>query len=167
MCVDDDALYRQPEVLHMVDASQVAPRDLLPPFACQQMGGTIGCLSNGVGNALATADLVYRYQGMPGSVVTIGSDVVEEQLVAGLKMIQKNHRVIFVNLFTGLIDGERVAKVIKKEGLEIPMVVWLEGTNASGGRRELKDLFPRCMAAKTLEEAAKVAVDLIGPTHTS
>lgn len=167
MCIDDCALFRQPELRHLVDPAQVTPIPSTPPFACHQMGGVIGCLCNGVGLALATADLVQRFKGMPGSVVTIGSEVSEERLVAGLSMVQKNHRVIFLNLFTGLINGEKVAQVIKKQAGEVPIVVCLEGTNAAGGRFLLKDLVPRCIAMSAMDEAAKKAVAIASSRPSS
>jgi succinyl-CoA synthetase beta subunit len=161
MVIDDRALFRQPEVFHMKDLSQIGPRVYIPPYVCLEIGGPIGCLSNGIGLALGTADLIRLFEGIPGKVVDIGREVVEESLSKGLRMMQQeDHKVVFVNLFTGLIDGEKVARVIKKEVSRIPMVVCLEGTNAGGGRLFLQGLEPMCFVANSLDEAAQRAVGL-------
>jgi succinyl-CoA synthetase beta subunit len=112
--------------------------------------------------ALATADLIRRFDGSLGSVVDIGSEVTEERLVKGLGMLQKEkQKVVCVNLFTGLIDGEMIARAIKREISQIPMVVRLEGTNAAGGRLLLKGLEPMCIVTESLDEAARTAVGCV------
>ncbi len=159
MVIDDRALYRQPEVVHMIDSSQVGPRNRTPPYICVGMGGTIGCLGNGLGLALSTADLVCLLQGVPGKVVNIGSELDESTLVKGIRMLHTTaHRVLFINLFTGLLDGEKVADILKQEVATIPMVVRLEGMNGAGGRRLLQGLEPLCIVTDSLDEAARLVV---------
>jgi succinyl-CoA synthetase beta subunit len=159
MVIDDNALYRQSEIFHMIDPSQVGPRHHTPPYICAEMGGEIGCCSNGIGLSLATADLVHVFDGIPGSVVNIGSEIFEHRLVHGLRMLkQKNMKVILLNLFTGLHDGEKIAHVIKNEVSQIPMIVRLEGTNGAGGRDLLNTLQPRCIATDSLDDAVRKAI---------
>ena len=168
MVIDDYALFRQPEILHMKDISQVGPRTRIPPYVCLEMGGQIGCLSNGVGLCLATADLIRLFDGIPGKVVNVGSELSEDSLVEGLRMLQKErYRVLFVNLFTGIVDGEHIARVLKQEVTDVPMVVRLEGTHATGGRLLLQGLDPQCVATGSLDEAAACAVRLAGEERGS
>jgi succinyl-CoA synthetase beta subunit len=161
MVIDDDALFRQPELFHMADRSQRVPKRLLAPHVCFDMGGPIGCVSNGDELALGSADLVSLSNGIPGKVVDIGVDVDGKNLIEGLKMVQDEHqKVVFVNLFTGLADGEKIAEIIKKEQLQIPMVIRLEGTNGAGGRLALKSLEPMCFVTDSQNDAARHAVAL-------
>ena len=166
MVIDDDALYRQPELFHMADLSQRIPKRHLAPHVCLDMGGPIGCVSNGDELALGSADLVSLSKGLPGRVVDIGGDVDGEKLVEGLKMVHnERQKVVFVNLFTGLIDGEKIAEIIKKEQLQVPMVVRLEGTNGAGGRLVLKSLEPLCFVTDSQDDAARRAVALAALTQ--
>lgn len=164
MVIDDRALTRQQEVFHMKDMTQAGPRIRTPPHICLAMGGKIGCVGNGLGLALSTADLVCLFQGLPGNVVNIGSELSADVLVEGLHMARANDpAILFVNLFTGLVDGLEVAHVLKNELSSVPMVVRLEGTNSAGGRRLLHGLEPQCTVTASLDEAAKAAVDHVNP----
>ncbi len=157
--IDDRALYRQPELKHMVDPSQVGPKIKAPPRILFDAGGSIACVANGIGLALSSADLICQWGGIPGSVVDIGSDLTEKNLVDGVFLSrQRGAKIVFINLFSGLLDGGVPAKALKRECSEIPMVLRLEGTNASGARRLLKESLPSCVATESLDEAAKIAV---------
>lgn len=148
MICDDRALYRQPEVRLMAERFRdvcVSPRLLVDG------GGSIACMSNGMGLALATADLLKAQKSFPGRVIDIGNECSVENVIAGMKMMG-NAKAAIIHLFTGLVDGEFVAKKLQKEHPTIPIVVLLEGTNASGGRRVLEE-GRRFMAAESLLEA--------------
>ena len=135
MSCDDRALYRQPELRLMADRVGdvcTTPRLLVDG------GGSIGCISNGMGLALATADLLKTQKSLPGRVIDVGSECSVENVIAGMKMVG-NAKAAIVHLFTGLVDGEMVAKRLQKEHPSLPTVVFLEGTNASGGRRVLEE----------------------------
>jgi succinyl-CoA synthetase beta subunit len=119
-------------------------------------GGTIACIGNGIGLALVTADLLKLQKGFPGRVIDVGSECATENIIAGMKMVGSAKAAI-IHLFTGLVDGEMVAKRIQKEHPKIPTMVFLDGTNASGGRRVLKE-GRRFMTAESLLEALQTVV---------
>jgi succinyl-CoA synthetase beta subunit len=158
MIVDDHALYRQKELTQMADPSQVGPKASSPPFLIFDCGGQIACVANGKALALSTADLVTAAGGTPAGIIDIGSENSEKHLVDGIRQAyHRGTRVVLLNLFTGLVNGEIHAKILRKECITIPMVVRIEGTNAAAARRILKG--PRTMVTvDSSEEAAARAV---------
>ena len=157
ICFDDRALYRQPELRQMDDRSFT---DIFPkPCPCMLIdaGGSIACIGNGAALALATADLLQIQKGTPGRVIDVGSECVAEHIIAGMKMVGSAKAAI-IHLFTGLLDGEIIAKRLQKERPQIPMVVLLEGTNATGGRRVLKESRSPIVAAESLLDAFQIVV---------
>lgn len=162
MMIDDLALYRQPELMNMRDFWQKESSTHSLPCIYLEQEGEVGCLGNGIGLALATADLVCLFEGTLGMVVDIGRDIEENHLANGLKNLQKkNHKVLCVNLFTGLIGGEKIARIIKNDLSHIPMVVRLEGTNAATARRLLKECGPMCIVVESLDEMAQQVVGFV------
>jgi succinyl-CoA synthetase beta subunit len=154
MACDDRALYRQPELRLMAD--RFGEGAYVFPCLLIDGGGTIACIGNGIGLALVTADLLKLQKGFPGRVIDVGSECATENIIAGMKMVGSAKAAI-IHLFTGLVDGEMVAKRIQKEHPKIPTMVFLDGTNASGGRRVLKE-GRRFMTAESLLEALQTVV---------
>jgi succinyl-CoA synthetase beta subunit len=158
---DDRALYRQPELRQMDDRpfTDILPRP--PPCILIDSRGSIACIGNGAALALATADVLQIQKGTSGRVIDVGSECVAEHIITGMKMVGSAKAAI-IHLFTGLLDGEILAKRLQKERPQIPMVVLLEGTNATGGRRVLKESRSPLVAAESLLDALQAVVKMGG-----
>lgn len=159
MLCDDRALYRQSELRQMVDRLASGTLPQLPPYVLVDSKGSIACIGNGAALALATADVLQIQKGAVGRVIDIGSECVAEHIVAGMKMVGSAQAAI-IHLFTGLVDGEILAKRLQKERPLIPMVVLLEGTNATGGRRLLQESRSPLIAAESLLDALLTVVKM-------
>ena len=152
---DDYALYRQPELCQIADRAYKEGRS--PPCVLVDGGGSMACIGNGEALALATADFLKAQKGSPGRVIDVGSDCEVEHVISGMKMVG-DARAMLLHLFTGLIDGETIAKRIVKEPFSIPVVAVFDGTNASGARRVLSENRSRILAAESLLEAIETVV---------
>lgn len=157
MFIDDDALYRQPEIAHFKNV--VLPRENI---TFHRLDGTILCMANGAALGWAMIDALAERGKMASGLLDIGSEVTEEQVVSGLRWIQKNTatRTVLIHLFTGLYDGETIARAIEKELqlLKIRVVILIEGTNSGGAVRFLRKHASRCIVATTVKEAVASAL---------
>jgi len=166
--IDDDALFRHPEFAGWYDPSQDDLKEVEAKkydLAYVGLDGTIGCLVNGAGLAMATMDIIHYYGGEPANFLDVGGGATEEQVAKGFQIILSDPHVktIFVNIFGGIMDCGVLAKGIvratKEMGLKVPLVVRMEGTNVEMGRKELAHSGLNIITAKTMAEGATKAVE--------
>jgi succinyl-CoA synthetase beta subunit len=163
--IDDSALARRPDLEALRDIDEEDPTDA----AAREEGinyirldGTIGCMVNGAGLAMATMDLIKRAGGEPANFLDIGGGARAERVEAALRLILADPavRAILVNIFGGITRGDEVAHGLiaarAAQARDVPMVVRIVGTNAEEARRILSDA--RFLTASSLEEAAAEAV---------
>lgn len=167
MVLDDNALYRHPELARMRNLEEDAPAEIearANGLTYIQLNGEIGCMVNGAGLAMATMDIIHLYGGEPANFLDIGGGASAEKVAAALRIILSDDRVrvVLVNIFGGITRCDEVARGILQALAEIqsmvPMVVRLAGTNAAEGRRILADA--HLNTAETLVQAAQMAVSL-------
>jgi succinyl-CoA synthetase beta subunit len=163
--LDDNALYRHPELVEMRDIEEEAPVERearMYGLSYVKLDGNIGCMVNGAGLAMATMDLVKLAGGEPANFLDIGGGAGAEKVAVALKIIlsDPNVNALLVNVFGGITRCDEVARgilsAIEVEKPDIPMVVRLVGTNETEGRQLLAEA--KMTIATSLEEAARMAV---------
>lgn len=169
---DDNALFRHPEVATLRDLAEENPAEVRADKAHLnfiQLDGTIGCLVNGAGLAMATMDIVKHHGGNPANFLDVGGSVTAENAVEAFRIILSDPKVkaIFVNVFGGIASCARIADALVKAGREVgfrvPVVVRLEGNEVEKARAILagvKDELPMIRTAADLTAAAKLVVEL-------
>jgi len=139
---DDNALYRHEDIFNLRDTSQEEEKEILASehqLNYISLDGTIGCMVNGAGLAMATMDLIEHHGGSPANFLDVGGGTTAERVAMAFELIQTEPNVngILVNIFGGIVRcdliAEGILKAIEKVGLELPIVVRLEGTNAQEG----------------------------------
>jgi succinyl-CoA synthetase beta subunit len=167
MQVDDNALYREKELAAMRDSSQDDPKEVRArehDLSYVALDGSIGCMVNGAGLAMATMDLIKLHGGQPANFLDVGGGATAERVAEALKIIlsDPNVRAVLVNIFGGIVRcdliAEGVIKAVKEVGVKVPVVVRLEGTNVEKGRELLKNSGLKVAAADSLTEAAQQVV---------
>jgi succinyl-CoA synthetase beta subunit len=165
MVLDDNALFRHPDLAEMRDIDIEAPAEVEARkygLSYINLDGEIGCMVNGAGLAMATMDIIKLYGGQPANFLDIGGGAGAEKVAAALRIILSDPRVksVLFNIFGGITRGDEVARGILAALADVkpkvPMVARLVGTNAEEGRRLLSDA--NMITAKTLVEAAQKAV---------
>ncbi|MHB9117209.1 MAG: ADP-forming succinate--CoA ligase subunit beta [Burkholderiales bacterium] len=165
--VDDNALYRRRVLAELRDASQDDPKEAAAREADLNyiaLSGTIGCMVNGAGLAMATMDLIKLHGGMPANFLDVGGGATAETVAKAFKIILSDTHVktILVNIFGGImrcdIIAEGIITAVKEVGVSVPVVVRLEGTNVDLGRKMLQDSGLSIISADGLTDAAKRAV---------
>jgi succinyl-CoA synthetase beta subunit len=164
---DDNALFRHPDIIAMRDLEEEDPREA----AASESGlnyigldGNIACLVNGAGLAMATMDIIKYYGGEPANFLDVGGGATKEQVVAAFKIILADPQVkgILVNIFGGIMDCNVIATGIveatREVGLNLPLVVRLEGNNVEAGRATLADSGVALITASTMADAAEKIV---------
>ncbi|MDX6765713.1 MAG: ADP-forming succinate--CoA ligase subunit beta [Candidatus Methylacidiphilales bacterium] len=167
---DDNALFRQEAILAMRDESEEDPREV----AASKVGlnyigldGNIGCMVNGAGLAMATMDIIKHYGGDPANFLDVGGGANEQQVTEAFKILVADPQVkaILVNIFGGIMKCDTIARgvmaAVKTVGLQIPLVVRLEGTNVEEGRKLLQESGLNLIAATQLSEAAEKVVQAV------
>ncbi len=166
---DDNALYRHPELEEMRDLDEEDPSETEAKkfdLSFIHLDGTIGCMVNGAGLAMATMDIIKHYGGMPANFLDVGGGATTEKVTAAFKIITKDPRVkgIFVNIFGGIMKCDTIASgvvaAVKEVGLKVPLVVRLEGTNVELGKQILRDSGLNVVAAADMADGAKKIVGL-------
>jgi len=167
MALDDNALSRHPELADLRDTAQEDPREVeAQRFDLSYVGmeGTVGCMVNGAGLAMATMDLIRLHGGEPANFLDVGGAATAEKVAAAFRILCQDARVraILVNIFGGIVRcdlvAEGVMEAVKRSGLRVPLVVRLEGTNAAEGRAALAASGLEIASAPSLDEAAAMAV---------
>lgn len=167
--IDSNALYRQPELVQMRDASQEDEREA--KAADNQLNyialdGDIGCMVNGAGLAMATMDLIKLNGGEPANFLDVGGGATPERVAEAFKLILSSSEVksILVNIFGGIVRcdliAEGIIKAVKEVGLTIPVVVRLEGTNVELGKEILANSDVSIITADGLADAAQKVVEV-------
>lgn len=164
---DDNALYRQKEIAAMRDLSEEDPRDVeASKFGLNYIGldGSIACLVNGAGLAMATMDIIKLHGGEPANFLDVGGGASKDQVVAAFKLILSDPKVkaILVNIFGGIMDcnviAEGIVAAAREVGLSLPLVVRLQGNNFEAGKLTLQASGLKIESADDLTVAAKAAV---------
>jgi succinyl-CoA synthetase beta subunit len=165
--VDDNALYRHKLLADKRDHSQDDPKEAAAHAAGLNyiaLSGNIGCMVNGAGLAMATMDLIKLHGGMPANFLDVGGGATAETVAKAFKIIlaDPNVKAILVNIFGGImrcdIIAEGIIQAVKEVGVQVPVVVRLEGTNVDLGRKMLAESGLKITSAPSLTEAAKLAV---------
>jgi succinyl-CoA synthetase beta subunit len=169
MNFDDNALYRQKEVEVMRDFEEEDLREIeASKYGLSYIGldGTIGCLVNGAGLAMATMDIIKHYGGEPANFLDVGGGASQETVTNAFKILLSDDKVkgIFVNIFGGIMKCDVIANGVvaaaKELGLNVPMVVRLEGTNVEQGKQILKDSGLNLVTADDMADGARKIVEL-------
>lgn len=170
MGFDDNAAYRQKEIFAMKDDSQIDPREVAAAKVDLNyigLDGSIGCMVNGAGLAMASMDIIKLHGGSPANFLDVGGNASEEQVVEAFKILTADPQVkaILVNIFGGIMRCDVIASGIvnatKTVGVKVPLVVRLEGTNVEKGREILTNSGLTIISATDLDDAAKKAVAAI------
>jgi succinyl-CoA synthetase beta subunit len=165
MVVDDNALFRHPELAEMRDLDVEAQAETEARkygLSFIKLDGQIGCMVNGAGLAMATMDIIKYFGGEPANFLDIGGGASSEKVAAALKIIlsDQNVKAILFNIFGGITRCDEVARgivaALQDFDTRVPMVVRLVGTNAEEGRQILAEA--RMITAETLADAAKKAI---------
>jgi succinyl-CoA synthetase beta subunit len=131
------------------------------------LDGTIGCMVNGAGLAMATMDIIKLYGEQPANFLDVGGGATREKVAAAFKIITSDHHVkgILVNIFGGImrcdVIAEGVVAAVREVGLRVPLVVRLEGTNAELGKQILRDSGLNVIPANDLADGARKIVDAV------
>ncbi|HET6406866.1 MAG TPA: ADP-forming succinate--CoA ligase subunit beta [Chthoniobacteraceae bacterium] len=164
---DDNALYRQQEIVAMRDKSEEDPREVAASeYSLNYIGldGNIACLVNGAGLAMATMDIIKYAGGEPANFLDVGGGASKDQVTAAFKIILSDPQVkgILVNIFGGIMDCNVIATGIvaaaKEVSIGIPLVVRLEGNNVAAGKKTLAESGLALTSADDLADAAKKVV---------
>ena len=167
--IDSNAIYRQPEIEEMHDSSQEDPREseaAKNDLSYVSLDGNIGCMVNGAGLAMGTMDTIKFYGGNPANFLDVGGTATQERVAKAFKLILADPevKVVLVNIFGGIVRCDLIAEgilaAIEEVGVEIPVVVRLEGNNAEIGSQILSESGVKIESKNDLAEAAKKAVEL-------
>lgn len=170
MSVDDNALYRQKALAEQRDWSQEDEKEAVAHHAGLNyiaLNGNIGCMVNGAGLAMATMDLIKLHGGAPANFLDVGGGATAETVAKAFKIIlaDANVKAILVNIFGGImrcdIIAEGIIAAVKEVGIQIPVVVRLEGTNVELGRKMLSESGLSIISAAGLTDAAQQAVNSV------
>jgi succinyl-CoA synthetase beta subunit len=164
---DDNALYRQPEIVAMRDVTEEDAREVAASeHSLNYIGldGNIACLVNGAGLAMATMDIIQYAGGKPANFLDVGGGASKEQVASAFKIIlsDKNVEGILVNIFGGIMDCNVIAHGIvdaaRETEIGIPLVVRLEGNNVEAGKKTLAESGLKLTAADNILDAAQKVV---------
>lgn len=171
LSVDDNALFRHKDIAAYFDPTQISHQEVEAgkyDLAYIALDGTIGCMVNGAGLAMATMDIIQYYGGSPANFLDVGGSATKEKVAAGCKIILEDPKVkvILVNIFGGIMScatiAEGIISAISGLKITIPIVVRLEGTNVEIGKKMLRDSKLQLISANDLADAAKQSVQLAG-----
>jgi succinyl-CoA synthetase beta subunit len=169
MAFEPNALYRHPEVAAMRDESEEDPAEREAAafdLSFIKLDGTIGCMVNGAGLAMATMDIIKYVGGEPANFLDVGGGATADKVAAAFKIITRdpNVRGIFVNIFGGIMRCDTIAEgivdAVREVGLEVPLVVRLEGTNVALGKRILDESGLDVVSASDMRDGANKIMEL-------
>jgi len=169
--LDDNALYRHKNLQAMRDLNEEAPLEIEASkyqLNYIKLDGSIACLVNGAGLAMATMDIIQYYGGSPANFLDVGGGASEEQVAAAFKIIMQDPNVkgILVNIFGGIMDCNVIASgivaAVKETGLKLPLVVRLEGNNVVAGKRTLAESGLTLITGDSMADAAQKVVQAVG-----
>lgn len=167
---DDNGLYRHKDVLELRDTSEEDPAELEASkhdLAFIKLDGSIGCMVNGAGLAMATMDIIEHYGETPANFLDVGGGATAEKVTAAFRLITEDPDVkgIFVNIFGGIMKcdviAEGILEAVKEVGLEVPLVVRLAGTNVERGKEILAESDLNVISASGMADGAKKIIAAI------
>lgn len=168
--IDDNALFRNPHLKEYMDYDEADPRDLRAgKFGLSYVGldGNIGCMVNGAGLAMATMDIIKQCGGEPANFLDVGGGASKDTVTEAFKILlgDSNVKGILVNIFGGIMKCDVIAggviEAAKELGVEVPLVVRLQGTNVELGRKMLSESGLNITPADGMDEAAEKIVNLV------
>ena len=167
---DSNALFRQPDILELRDLNEEDPAEIEASkfdLAYIKLDGSIGCMVNGAGLAMATMDIIKLYGEEPANFLDVGGGASKEKVSAAFKIIlsDKNVKGILINIFGGIMRCDVLAQGVvdaaKEINISVPLVVRLAGTNFKEGKRILDNSGLKLISAENLDDAAKKIVKAI------
>ncbi|MBY0382534.1 MAG: ADP-forming succinate--CoA ligase subunit beta [Xanthobacteraceae bacterium] len=167
---DSNALYRHPEVVELRDETEEDAKEIEASkydLAYIALDGTIGCMVNGAGLAMASLDIIKLYGESPANFLDVGGGASEEKVTAAFKIITADPNVkgILVNIFGGIMKCDVIAAgvvgAVKAVGLKVPLVVRLEGTNVEEGKKIIRESGLNVLPADDLDDAAQKIVKAV------
>ena len=167
---DSNALYRHPDVVALRDETEEDPKEIEASkydLAYIALDGTIGCMVNGAGLAMATLDIIKLYGEEPANFLDVGGGASEEKVTAAFKIITADPNVkgILVNIFGGIMKCDVIARgviaAVKTVGLQVPLVVRLEGTNVEQGKEIIAKSGLNVVSANDLSDGAEKIVQAV------
>ncbi len=170
MSFDDNSIFRRPEILGLRDLNEEDPAEIEASkhdLAYIKLNGSIGCMVNGAGLAMATMDIIKLYGKEPANFLDVGGGASKEKVAAAFKLIlsDKNVKGILINIFGGIMRCDVLAQGVldaaKEMNLSVPLVVRLAGTNVEEGKKILNDSKLKILSASDLNDAAKKIVEAI------
>ena len=170
MNFDDNAIFRRPEILKLRDLNEEDPAEIEASkhdLAYIKLNGSIGCMVNGAGLAMATMDIIKLYGKEPANFLDVGGGASKEKVAAAFKLIlsDKNVKGILINIFGGIMRCDVLAQGVvdaaKEINLSVPLVVRLAGTNYKEGKEILDQSNLKILSATDLNDAAKKIVEAI------
>jgi succinyl-CoA synthetase beta subunit len=170
MSFDDNALFRRPEILELRDLNEEEPAEIEASkhdLAYIKLNGSIGCMVNGAGLAMATMDIIKLHGEEPANFLDVGGGASKEKVSSAFKLIllDKNVKGILINIFGGImrcdVIAQGVVEAAKETNLKVPLVVRLAGTNFQEGKDILDKSGLKILSASDLNDAAKKIVEAI------
>jgi len=167
---DDNALYRHADMVALRDESEEDAKEIEASkydLNYVTLDGTIGCMVNGAGLAMATMDIIKLYGESPANFLDVGGGATKEKVTAAFKIITADPNVkgILVNIFGGImrcdVIAEGVIAAVKEVGLKVPLVVRLEGTNVELGKKIIRESGLNVIPADDLDDAAQKVVSAV------
>ncbi len=167
---DSNALYRHPDIVALRDTTEEDAKEIEASkydLAYIALDGTIGCMVNGAGLAMATLDIIKLYGESPANFLDVGGGASEEKVTAAFKIITADPNVkgILVNIFGGIMKCDVIARgviaAVKAVGLQVPLVVRLEGTNVEEGKTIIRESGLNVLPADDLDDAAQKIVNAV------
>jgi len=167
---DDNALFRHPEIVALRDLNEEDPKEIEASkysLSYIALDGNIACLVNGAGLAMSTMDIIQHFGGTPANFLDVGGGASKDQVIAAFKIIlgDKNVKGILVNIFGGIMDCNVIATgivaAVKEVGLQLPLVVRLEGNNVAAGKATLAASGLKLVSGDTMADAAQKIVKLV------
>ena len=167
---DGNALYRHPDVVALRDESEEDAKEIEASkheLNYITLDGSIGCMVNGAGLAMATMDIIKLYGESPANFLDVGGGASKDRVTAAFKIITADPHVkgILINIFGGImrcdVIAEGVIAAVKEVGLKVPLVVRLEGTNVELGKKIIRESGLNVISADNLDDAAQKIVGAV------
>ena len=169
--IDDNSLFRHPEFEKLKDISEEEPLELEASsndMNYVKLDGSIGCMVNGAGLAMATMDLIKKFGKEPANFLDLGGSANKERTIKGFKILQSDPNVksVFINIFGGIIHCDMIANgiilAVRELDFKLPIVVRFQGTNSKEGIEAINKSNLRMISIEDFTRAAKKAVELAG-----
>ena len=171
MNFDDNALFRHPDIKAFRDLDEEDPLEIeASKYSLNyiRLDGTIGCMVNGAGLAMATMDVIKLAGGEPANFLDVGGGATADQIRNAVRILTADHnvRAVFVNIFGGILRcdilAEGLVAAVKELNVTLPIVIRMEGTNVDAGKKMLRDSGLNFTTAEAVDEAAAAVVKLAG-----